>query len=149
MTTFDMNVILTRLSKIEDYLKRLKKYESTTLQEYSESQDIQLITERLIQVMTEAALDILKHLLSCLGVLQQKKDWTNRDYCLEAAKLEILTPEIANQLAKAAGMRNLLVHTYLDIEPEQVFLAITKSLEVFPIYIQQITAYLNSLDQNS
>ena len=60
MTTFDINVILTRLSKIEDYLKRLEKYQSTTLDEYSENQDIQLITERLIQVMTEAALDIIK-----------------------------------------------------------------------------------------
>ena len=147
MTTFDMNVILTRLSKIENYLKRLKKYESTTFEEYSESQDIQLITERLIQVMTEAALDILKHLLSCLGIIQQKKDWTNRDYCLEAAKLEILTPEIANQLAKAAGMPNILVHIYLDIEPEQVFFAIAKSLEIYPIYIQQIAAYLDSLDK--
>jgi len=147
MTTFDMNVILTRLSKIENYLKRLKKYESTTFEEYSESQDIQLITERLIQVMTEAVLDILKHLLSCLGIIQQKKDWTNRDYCLEAAKLEILTPEIANQLAKAAGMRNILVHIYLDIEPEQVFFAIAKSLEIYPIYIQQIAAYLDSLDE--
>ena len=60
MTTFDINVILTRLSKIEDYLKRLEKYQFTTLDEYSENQDIQLITERLIQVMTEAALDIIK-----------------------------------------------------------------------------------------
>ena len=97
--------------------------------------------------MTEAALDILKHLLSCLGIIQQKKDWTNRDYCLEAAKLEILTPEIANQLAKAAGMRNILVHIYLDIEPEQVFFAIAKSLKIYPIYIQQIAAYLDSLDE--
>jgi len=147
MSIFDINVILSRLSKIEDYLKRLEKYQCTTLEEYSENQDIQLITERLIQVMTEAALDIVKHLLSCLGVLQQKKDWTNRDYCLEAAKLGILSSEIANQLAKAAGMRNLLVHIYLDIEPEQVFFAIVKSLEIFPIYIDQITSYLDSLDE--
>ena len=147
MTTFDINVILTRLSKIEDYLKRLEKYQSTTLDEYSENQDIQLITERLIQVMTEAALDIIKHLLSCLGVLRQKETWTNKDYFLEAANLNIISSEIANQLVKAAGMRNILVHIYLNIEPEQVFFAIAKSLEIYPIYIHQITAYLDSLDQ--
>ena len=146
MTTFDINVILTRLSKIEDYLKRLEKYQSTTLDEYSENQDIQLITERLIQVMTEAALDIIKHLLSCLGVLRQKETWTNKDYFLEAANLNIISSEIANQLVKAAGMRNILVHIYLNIEPEQVFFAIAKSLEIYPIYIHQITAYLDSLD---
>ena len=146
MTTFDINVILTRLSKIEDYLKRLEKYQSTTLDEYSENQDIQLITERLIQVMTEAALDIIKHLLSCLGILRQKETWTNKDYFLEAANLNIISSEIANQLVKAAGMRNILVHIYLNIEPEQVFFAIAKSLEIYPIYIHQITAYLDSLD---
>ena len=145
MTTFDINVILTRLSKIEDYLKRLEKYQSTTLDEYSENQDIQLITERLIQVMTEAALDIIKHLLSCLGILRQKETWTNKDYFLEAANLNIISSEIANQLVKAAGMRNILVHIYLNIEPEQVFFAIAKSLEIYPIYIHQITAYLDSL----
>ena len=147
MTTFDINVILTRLSKIEDYLKRLEKYQSTTLDEYSENQDIQLITERLIQVMTEAALDIIKHLLSCLGILRQKETWTNKDYFLEAANLNIISSEIANQLVKAAGMRNILVHIYLNIEPEQVFFAIAKSLEIYPIYIHQITAYLDSLDE--
>jgi uncharacterized protein YutE (UPF0331/DUF86 family) len=146
MTTFDINVILTRLSKIEDYLKRLEKYQSTTLDEYSENKDIQLITERLIQVMTEAALDIIKHLLSCLGVLRQKETWTNKDYFLEAANLNIISSEIANQLVKAAGMRNILVHIYLNIEPGQVFLAIAKSLEIYPIYIHQITLYLDSLD---
>jgi uncharacterized protein YutE (UPF0331/DUF86 family) len=148
MTTFDINVILTRLSKIEDYLKRLEKYQSTTLDEYSENKDIQLITERLIQVMTEAALDIIKHLLSCLGVLRQKESWTNKDYFLEAANLNIISSEIANQLVKAAGMRNILVHIYLNIEPEQVFFAIAKSLEIYPIYIHQITLYLDSLDEN-
>ena len=145
--TFDINVILTRLSKIEDYLKRLEKYQSTTLDEYSENKDIQLITERLIQVMTEAALDIIKHLLSCLGILRQKETWTKKDYFLEAANLNIISSEIANQLVKAAGMRNILVHIYLNIEPEQVFFAIAKSLEIYPIYIHQITAYLDSLDE--
>ena len=80
--------------------------------------------------------------------MQQKKDWTNRDYCLEAVKVGILSSEIANQLVKAAGMRNILVHIYLNIEPEQVFFAIAKSLEIYPIYIHQITLYLDSLDEN-
>lgn len=97
--------------------------------------------------MAEAALDIINHLLSCLGVLLQKETWTNKDYFLEAANLNIISSEIANQLVKTAGMCNILVHIYLNIELEQVFFAIAKSLEIYPIYIHQITLYLDSLDE--
>ena len=144
MNDFEIDIVLSRLTKMKDYLKRLEGYESITLKEYVEDQDSQLITERLIQVITEAALDVTKHLLSCLGVLQQRDSWTNKDYFLEAQKQGILSEEIAQELARAAGMRNILVHAYLNIEPNQVFFAIGKCLAIYPVYMRQVMTYLDS-----
>ncbi|WP_035830768.1 HepT-like ribonuclease domain-containing protein, partial [Crocosphaera watsonii] len=67
MKALDVNVVLVRLNKIEDYINRLEKYQNITLEEYLNSQDIQMITERIIQIITEAALDINKYILSCNG----------------------------------------------------------------------------------
>ncbi len=145
MKALDVNVVLVRLDKIEDYISRLDKYQNLTLEEYLNSQDIQMITERIIQIITEAALDINKYILSCNGVLETQDNWTNKDYFLMAAQQQILTEDLAIQLAKAAGMRNILVHLYLDIDSRQVFEGIHQSLIYYPLYIRQILTYLDSL----
>ncbi len=144
MRSLDVNVVLVRLNKIEDYINRLEKYQNLTLEEYLNSQDIQMITERIIQIITEAALDINKYILSCNGILETKKNWTNKEYFIIAAQQQILTEDLAIELAKAAGMRNVLVHVYLDIDSRQIFEGIHQSLIYYPLYIRQVLTYLDS-----
>jgi len=43
-------------------------------------------------------------------------------------------------------MRNILVHQYKDIDNWLVFAAIPKALDQYPLYVQQITAYIDSLE---
>ncbi|MUL35344.1 HepT-like ribonuclease domain-containing protein [Gloeocapsopsis dulcis] len=43
-------------------------------------------------------------------------------------------------------MRNILVYQYKEIDSRIVFTAIQKALTQYPHYIQQITAYLDSLE---
>ena len=79
MKALDVNVVLVRLDKIEDYISRLDKYQNLTLEEYLNSQDIQMITERIIQIITEAALDINKYILSC-NIYSQEEINSYRQY---------------------------------------------------------------------
>ena len=148
MKTLDVNVVLVRLNKIEDYITRLEKYENLTIDEYLNSQDIQMITERIIQIITEAALDINKYILSCNGILETKNNWTNKEYFIMAAQQQIITEDLAIELAKAAGMRNVLVHLYLDIDSRQIFEGIHHSLIYYPLYIRQVLTYLDSTNLN-
>ena len=148
MKALDVNVVLVRLNKIEDYINRLEKYQNITLEEYLNSQDIQMITERIIQIITEAALDINKYILSCNGILETKKNWTNKEYFIMAAQQQIITEDLAIELAKAAGMRNVLVHLYLDIDSRQIFEGIHQSLIYYPLYIRQVLTYLDSTNLN-
>jgi uncharacterized protein YutE (UPF0331/DUF86 family) len=43
-------------------------------------------------------------------------------------------------------MRNILVHQYKDIDSRIVFTGIAKALWQYPLYIQQVTAYLDSIE---
>lgn len=53
---------------------------------------------------------------------------------------------MAAQIAQSAGMRNRLVHQYEEIDHQIVFTAIPKALQQYRLYIQQIVAYLDSLE---
>ena len=60
-----------------------------------------------------------------------------RDYYdsfTELGKMGILEPEVASGIARAAGLRNRIVHEYDEIEPEKVFEAIRSALADLPVY---------------
>jgi uncharacterized protein YutE (UPF0331/DUF86 family) len=146
MTNIDTVIVETRLELIGRYLERLKNFELISLDEYLNSFDQQLILERLLQLMTQAAIDINDHILSKLN---PGKSYTNFDAFIELSKYEIITPELAKKIAPSSGLRNRLVHEYDDIDQKQVFKAISFALQQYPLYIRQIKSYLISLEEDN
>lgn len=63
MTNIEREVIERRIGFIIKYLDRLRKFESVSLNDYLNDVDKQLIAERLLQLMVEAATDINTYLL--------------------------------------------------------------------------------------
>ncbi|MBD2773683.1 type VII toxin-antitoxin system HepT family RNase toxin [Iningainema tapete] len=141
MTAIDSVVIATRLELITRYLESLKRFEAITIDDYLNDFDKQLIVERLLQLMIQAAIDINEHILSSL---LQGNSATNFEAFIELGRCGIITPELARQLAQSAGLRNRLVHEYDDLDPNQVFKAINFALRQYPFYVQQINTYLRS-----
>ncbi|MBW4512433.1 MAG: DUF86 domain-containing protein [Scytonematopsis contorta HA4267-MV1] len=143
MTNIDKVIVAKRLALITRYLSSLKKFEGQSLEEYLSNFETQMVVERLIQLMTQAAIDINEHILSSIN---PGNSTTNFEAFIEIGKYDIINPGLAKQLAPSAGLRNRLVHEYDDIDSSQVFLAINFALSQYPLYVQQISTYLNSLD---
>ena len=143
MTKIDHEIINTRISLIIKYLNRLKGFGAVGLENYLDDFDLQLISERLLQLIVEVGTDINTYLLV---QLHQDTPTTYFDSFIKAGQRGIITRELAAQLAQSAGMRNRLVHQYEDIDNKIVFAAIPKALQQYPLYIQQITVYLDSLE---
>lgn len=133
-------VITKRVNLIIKYLNKLQKFASVTLEEYIDNFEIQLMVERLIELLVEASSDTNSYLL--VQVYQTSPE-SYFDSFILAGKKGIITEELAKKLAQAAGMRNRLVHQYDEINHELVFLAITQALTLYPSYIEQIENYLN------
>lgn len=144
MSSIDPEIVLVRLRLITKYYNTLEKFRSISLDDFLADFHQQLIVERLLQLITQAAIDINEHILSRLN---PGNCITNFEAFIELSKYEIITPELARQLAPSAGLRNRLVHEYDDIDPNQVFLAITFALQQYPMYIRQINSYLISWSQ--
>jgi uncharacterized protein YutE (UPF0331/DUF86 family) len=143
MINIDWEVVLVRIRLIVKYCDTLEKFKSITLNEYLDDFSQQLIVERLLQLMVEAATDINKYLLLQLYEINPT---TNFDSFSQAGQKGIITQNLADELAKSVGMRNILVHQYKDINSTIVFSAIPKAMEQYRLYVQQVTAYRDSLE---
>lgn len=145
MTGIDSEVVLVRLRLIAKYRNTLEEFRSINLDDYLSDFKQQIVVERLLQLMAEAAIDINKYLLVQLNNISPA---TSTDSFREVERQGIITSELAAELVKAVGMRNILVHQYKDIDNIIVFTAIQKALRQYPFYIQQITAYLDLLERD-
>jgi uncharacterized protein YutE (UPF0331/DUF86 family) len=72
--------------------------------------------ERILELLATAAADLLQHLLAERGVLAD----SYRDVFRQAATADIVEGDLARRLEDAAGIRNILVHLYDDIDLEIV-----------------------------
>ena len=143
MSNIDPEIVLVRLRLITKYYNTLEEFRSTSLDSFLADFRQQLVVERLLQLMTQAAIDINEHILSKLS---PGNSATNFEAFIELSKYEVIAPELARQLAPSAGLRNRLVHEYDDIDPKQVFKAISFALQQYPFYVRQVNNYLILLD---
>lgn len=143
MTNIDKVIVAKRLELITRYLESLKKFESKSLEEYLGTFETQMVVERLLQLMTQAAIDINEHILSKIN---PGNSTTNFEAFLEIGKYDVINLDLAKRLAPSAGLRNRLVHEYDDLDQSLVFGAIKFALLQYPLYVQQINIYINSLD---
>lgn len=142
----DRAIIEKRISLLMKCIDRLQSFASISLDDYLNNFDNQLIVERLIHQVVEIASDINSYLLV---QLHQTTPETYFDSFIDAGNKGIISRQLATELAKSAGMRNIIVHQYEDINHRLVFAAIPKALEQYLRYLREITNYLNSLEANN
>ena len=58
------------------------------------------------------------------------------------AELGVLDAEFGRRIARAAGLRNRLVHEYEDIDPRRVFDALQSAFEDLPIYLRRVDEFV-------
>lgn len=91
-----------------------------------------------IELSCESVLDIAR-----LVVTDQRLPIPedSRGYVLALGKAGILEQEFAQEFSKIAGLRNILVHMYLDIDYGEVADKINRELGDFEKFSQQIAKF--------
>jgi uncharacterized protein YutE (UPF0331/DUF86 family) len=56
----------------------------------------------------------------------------------------VISEELYREIKGLGGFRNILVHRYLDINPDEVFESFQKGLVIFPAFAREILAWLDS-----
>lgn len=137
----DHSRIRDRLGEIRKRLRELKTSIKTVSKEQFLTDSLLCdATERRIQVAIQACLDIAGHIVSQAAVKKPKQE--NKELFLILAELGVIGNELAEKLAQMAGMRNILVHEYLEVAREKVYQAVRKDLGDIVQFCQEIEEFL-------
>lgn len=140
MSPIEKEILRRKLAVIVENLNALESIMEMTKDEYARDVYRRKATERLLQELIEAAIDINIH------IIVQTGNTAPGDYYesfIRAGALKIISTELAEKLAPSAGIRNRLVHEYDLLEHSKVLDAVQMTEELYPEYVKEIEDYIS------
>jgi uncharacterized protein YutE (UPF0331/DUF86 family) len=139
MSPVEADIIRRKLGVIIENLKALRPVRDMGREEYAGDIYKRKATERLLQELIEAAIDINTH------ILVRKGGEAPDDYYhsfIGMGDVAVLSRDLAERLAPSAGLRNRLVHEYDLIDHALVLDAVRMADTLYPRYVLEIENYL-------
>ncbi len=147
MKEINPEVVRRKLDEIVDYINDLKSFQTLTLEEFMSERHRQFTVERIMELIVQTAVDINRYLLKKKGV--NPSSLSSYKTFVEIGKLGIITESLAEVIKQSIDTRNALAHRYDDISPEEVFEEIADILDKYPVYVRQISTFIESLGKDS
>jgi uncharacterized protein YutE (UPF0331/DUF86 family) len=141
VTEIDAALVRRKLAVIQRNLDDLSTVEGLSLDEYRSDRFRLKATERLLQEMVEAAVDINLHLLRA-GDATAPPDYYQS--FRRVAEERIIPSDLAASLAPATGLRNRLVHEYDEIDDAIVLQAVAEAGRLFPRYMAEVERHVTA-----
>jgi uncharacterized protein YutE (UPF0331/DUF86 family) len=128
----DSHVILARIDKIRESVGKLRKQAQRTEDAFISDSLATDSTERNLQTAIQAVIDIGNHIVADMD-LGTPADY--KEIFRLLAKNGILRDEQADRLISMTGLRNILVHEYLQIDLRLIYSIIRNDLDDFDQFI--------------
>ena len=142
MTPVEPNpdVVIRRLRMMRDALDTLDGFRGVDVAQLNDDPVARAAVERLLQVIVGLAFDINAHLVAkTLG----RSPETGRASFHDLVEAGVLDEALAATLAPSAGLRNVLVHHYVDLRMDLIADAVRSVGHGFPAYITAVARYLD------
>lgn len=135
-----------KLGLIAEDLERLLAFKDASL-EALKADDIRLAAvERMLERIVMRAIDVNEHLLAELSTGEGKTTrLTYRETFDLLSGLDVYPKEFGERIGRSAGLRNILVHDYNDVDRTIVHASIKSCLRDYHEYIERVRAFLGSL----
>lgn len=127
-----------RLRELDFRLASLRELAAGGKERFRTEAAVRTQVERHLQIAVQAAIDIAVHILA------EDSTRSPEDYgsaFIELGALGIVDEALAHELRLAAGLRNILVHAYLDVDPDQLW-AHLESLDRLETFAAAIASYI-------
>ena len=136
-TLVDKELLTSKLQELERYRLQLRKHKGVTAEKLDNDLDKAWIIERGLQLSIQMVLDIGNHILAEAGVSVNEY----ADILPQLAKLDIIPNDYALSVKGMAGLRNLLVHEYSEIDNEKLAIFVNANLNDIYLFCKHIAAY--------
>lgn len=135
----DADRVLTKLGKLEEYLRGLEAKQDCTLEEYRRDRDRRDIVERRFEKAVQASIDVASHVVAEEGYREPQN---YGDLFEILAEEGVLTSSTADLMVEMAGFRNVLAHEYADIDDERVYRHL-QDLDRFRAFASELGAFVD------
>ena len=134
-----------KLQLIAEDLGRLAEFRDLTHEDFVADAVRLAAIERMLERIVLRAIDVNEHLISTLatGREQRTTRLTYRETFLALVEPGVLTAELAARIAPSAGLRNVLVHEYNDVDHRIVHRAIRSALGDYAAYVDAVQAFVD------
>lgn len=134
----DKAVVERRLLRLENSLNKLRELSQCSRAEYEEDEALQDRAERNLQIAIQVCIDIASHLAASLG-FRSPESYT--DLFTVLGERDLLEDELCSTMKLMVGLRNILVHDYLDIKPRLIYKNL-KQLDDFRAFAEAVERIL-------
>lgn len=131
-------IVKARIRKVEECVADLQEIRKLPARVFLENRSIRAAAERLLQVSIQSVLDIGSHIIAERGFREADGYAEIIDILGEEG---VLPKRFAARIRGMAGLRNILVHDYLEVDPAELRKNLGK-LKDFERYCRYVVEYL-------
>ncbi len=140
----DQDLVIFKLQELEKYLNQLKKYQGVTAAELEHDLEKLWVIQHGLQLSIQVVLDTGNHILAEAGL--PVKEYA--EIFPELARLGVIPEDYAENIKGMAGLRNLLVHEYTEIDLAKIAEVVNTSLSDFSQFAGYVLSYLEQEKSN-
>jgi uncharacterized protein YutE (UPF0331/DUF86 family) len=136
---FDPGIVESRLASMRDLLKDLERPGLDDATELRADRYDRHVAERVLIALVELAAAINSHVVA--AARGQAPTGYRHSFEL-AAEHGLISRELADELIPSVGMRNILVHEYLEIDIDKVAAAVKLARDGYRRYLGAVAEYV-------
>jgi uncharacterized protein YutE (UPF0331/DUF86 family) len=134
-----VDAVEVRLQRLEAVVSELERLSRIDPGEIRRDTSRMWGVERGLQLGAEILFDVGSHILVAeYGVSPQEY----KEILTRLANQDVISRQLADRLEGLAGFRNILVHDYLELDPDKVLEALKQAPEDFSDFARDIQAWL-------
>lgn len=132
------DVLVAKLRQINTYTEELRQMRGMSFDEYEDDIVRRRAIERTFMNLIQACIDLSRHVRRGLDMDAQQSAKEEIRAIGEAA---VISEEVQEKMAEAAGFRNVLAHQYGEINHRTVHEVLHNDLEWFDRFQQEIAQW--------
>ena len=136
----DPSIIQARLSVIRGLLDDLAGVDGSAELPLAQDRMLRHGIERILTQLVELAAAINEHIV---GANLQRVATSYRESFELAEECGLIDKQLRDDLLPSVGMRNVLVHEYLEIDLRKVAMAVPLALSCYRRYVQQVAEFVS------
>lgn len=137
----DPNRVHAKLAMMREILDELDELRGTTSEELTADRLTRAAIERFVSQLVDLAVDINAHVVAAR---LDRAASNYRETFRLASDAGAITRELADRLAPSAGMRNVIVHEYLELDLTRLADAIPVAADQYRQYVREIARYVTT-----